>query len=98
MKAPPMPGEDQLGAVVYNIEAGLIEANIIRVPGLSRYWIDDVAEEVYPRGRTNSQRDGERLETPPIVERCRVANGRRADAIDDNSPVGPRGMSHRARP
>jgi 3',5'-cyclic AMP phosphodiesterase CpdA len=62
MKAPPMPGEDQLGAVVYNIEAGLIEANIIRVPGLSRYWIDDVAEEVYPRGRTNSQRDGERLE------------------------------------
>jgi 3',5'-cyclic AMP phosphodiesterase CpdA len=50
MKAPPMPGEDRLGAVVYDLEAGVVEAKIIQVPGLSPHWLDDVAEEVYPRG------------------------------------------------
>ena len=49
MKAPPMPGEDRLGAVVYDLEAGTIKAKIIQVPGLSLHWLDDVAEEVYPR-------------------------------------------------
>lgn len=51
MNAPPMPGENQLGAVVYEIDGRAIEANIIEVPGLSRHWIgiDDDAEEVYPR-------------------------------------------------
>jgi 3',5'-cyclic AMP phosphodiesterase CpdA len=49
MKAPPMPGEDRLGAVVYDLAAGTIEAKIIQVPGLSPHWLDDVAEEVYPR-------------------------------------------------
>jgi 3',5'-cyclic AMP phosphodiesterase CpdA len=49
MKAPPMPGEDRLGAVVYDLQAGAIEAKIIQVPGLSPHWLDDVAEEVYPR-------------------------------------------------
>jgi hypothetical protein len=44
-----MPGENRLGAVVYEINGRAIEANIIEVPGLSRHWIDDVAEEVYPR-------------------------------------------------
>jgi 3',5'-cyclic AMP phosphodiesterase CpdA len=47
--APPMAGENRLGAVVYEIDAGEIEAKIIEVPGLSPHWIDDVVEEVYPR-------------------------------------------------
>jgi 3',5'-cyclic AMP phosphodiesterase CpdA len=49
MKAPAMPGRDQLGAVVYEIDGESLEAGIVEVPGLSRHWIDDVAEEVYPR-------------------------------------------------
>jgi len=49
MKAPPMPGENRLGAVVYEINGRAIEVNITEVPGLSRHWIDDAAEEVYPR-------------------------------------------------
>jgi 3',5'-cyclic AMP phosphodiesterase CpdA len=49
MKAPPMPGENRLGAVVYEVAGRMIEAQIVAVPGLSRHWIDDVAEEVYPR-------------------------------------------------
>jgi 3',5'-cyclic AMP phosphodiesterase CpdA len=49
MKAPPMPGANRLGAVVYDIGSGTIEAEIIAVPGLLPHWIDDVAEEVYPR-------------------------------------------------
>jgi 3',5'-cyclic AMP phosphodiesterase CpdA len=47
--APPMPGENRLGAVVYEIDSGAIEAKIIEVRGLSSHWIDDVVEEVYPR-------------------------------------------------
>ena len=47
--APPMPGESRLGAVMYEIDGRTLEAGIIEVPGLSRHWIDDVAEEVYPR-------------------------------------------------
>jgi alkaline phosphatase D len=46
---PPMPGEKRLGAVVYEIDRGAIEAKIIEVPGLSPHWIDAVVEEVYPR-------------------------------------------------
>jgi 3',5'-cyclic AMP phosphodiesterase CpdA len=49
MKAPPMPGENRLGAVVYEFGGRTIEARIVAVPGLSRHWIDDVAQEVYPR-------------------------------------------------
>ena len=47
--APPMPGEKRLGAVVFEIDSGAIAAKIVEVPGLSTHWIDDVAEEVYPR-------------------------------------------------
>ena len=47
--APPMPGESRLGAVMYEIDGRTLEAGIIEVPGLSHHWIDDVAEEVYPR-------------------------------------------------
>jgi alkaline phosphatase D len=49
MKAPPMPGENRLGAVVYEIHRGTLDAEIVAVPGLSPHWIDDVADEVYPR-------------------------------------------------
>ena len=41
--------EDRLGAVVYDLEAGVIAAKIIQVPGLSRHWLDEIAEEIYPR-------------------------------------------------
>jgi 3',5'-cyclic AMP phosphodiesterase CpdA len=49
MKAPPMPGENRLGAVVYEIDGGALEADIVPIPGLLPHWIDEVAEEVYPR-------------------------------------------------
>jgi hypothetical protein len=45
---PPMPGVKQLGAVEYDIEGATLKADIIEVPGLSRFWIDDVIGEVYP--------------------------------------------------
>jgi hypothetical protein len=47
--APPMPGEKRLGAVVYEINRGALEAEIVEVPGLAQHWIDDVVEDVYPR-------------------------------------------------
>jgi len=47
--APSMPGEKRLGAVVYEIKGGALDATIVEVPGLSPHWIDRVAEEVYPR-------------------------------------------------
>ena len=50
MKAPPMPGENQLGAVVYELDGSAVQARLVLVPGLTSYWIDDVVEEVYPRG------------------------------------------------
>jgi 3',5'-cyclic AMP phosphodiesterase CpdA len=49
MKAPPMPGEHRLGAVIYKIDGGALEAEIVPIPGLTPHWIDDVVEEVYPR-------------------------------------------------
>jgi 3',5'-cyclic AMP phosphodiesterase CpdA len=47
--APPMPGENRLGAVVYEFEGAALETRIVEVPGLFAHWIDDVVEEVYPR-------------------------------------------------
>ena len=47
--APPMPGENRLGAVVYDIDDGRLKAEIVEVPGLAPHWIDEVVEEVYPR-------------------------------------------------
>jgi hypothetical protein len=46
---PPMPGQKLLGAVRYELDAATLTAEIVEVPGLSRYWIDDVIDEVYPR-------------------------------------------------
>ncbi len=49
MKAPPMPGENRLGAVVYELDGRSLEADIVAIPGLSPHRIDDVIDEVYPR-------------------------------------------------
>ena len=49
MRAPPMPGENRLGAVLYELDGTALEVEIVDVPGLLRHWIDDVVEEVYPR-------------------------------------------------
>jgi 3',5'-cyclic AMP phosphodiesterase CpdA len=45
----PMPGEERLGAVIYELDDSSFEAQIAAVPGLSPHWIDDVIDEVYPR-------------------------------------------------
>jgi len=52
MNAPPMAGENRLGAVLYELDGTALTANIVDVPGLSRHWIDDVVDEVYPRPST----------------------------------------------
>jgi hypothetical protein len=58
MNAPPMPGENRLGAVVYELDGSAVQARVVSVPGLISYSIDDVVEEVYPRGAaSNSARD-----------------------------------------
>ena len=44
----PMPGDERLGAVVYEFDGRSLRANIAAVPGLSPHWIDDVIDEVYP--------------------------------------------------
>ena len=49
MTAPPMPGENRLGAVRYQLDGAALAAQIIDVPGLSPHLIDDVIDEVYPR-------------------------------------------------
>jgi len=46
---PPMPGQKLLGAVRYELDREAFTAEIIEIPGLSQYWIDDVIDEVYPR-------------------------------------------------
>ena len=44
-----MPGDKKLGAVVYDFAPGNVTTRLVEVPGLTRYWIDDVVDEVYPR-------------------------------------------------
>jgi 3',5'-cyclic AMP phosphodiesterase CpdA len=48
MAAQPIPGENRLGAVVYEIDGAILRAHIAEVPGLSPHWIDDVRDQVYP--------------------------------------------------
>jgi 3',5'-cyclic AMP phosphodiesterase CpdA len=55
MKAPPMPGENRLGAVLYRLEGAVLEAEIVDVAGLVPYLIDDVIDEVYPRTSANNR-------------------------------------------
>ena len=43
-----MPGERRLGAVRYEFDGDAVRAAVVEVPGLTEYWIDDVANEVYP--------------------------------------------------
>jgi len=45
---PVRPGETRLGAVRYEFDGSGLDAAITEVPGLTEYWIDDVADEVYP--------------------------------------------------
>jgi 3',5'-cyclic AMP phosphodiesterase CpdA len=49
MHAPPMPGDNRLGAVLYMLDGAALEANLSDVPGLVPYWIDEVIDKVYPR-------------------------------------------------
>ncbi|MEO6929379.1 MAG: metallophosphoesterase [Casimicrobiaceae bacterium] len=43
-----MPGDKQLGAVVYEFENDLVDVHTVELDVLTRYWIDDVVHEVYP--------------------------------------------------
>jgi 3',5'-cyclic AMP phosphodiesterase CpdA len=45
---PLRPGAARLGAVLYELDGNRLRAGIADVPGLTGYWIDDVADEVYP--------------------------------------------------
>jgi len=55
MKAPLMPGENRLGAVLYRLEGAVLEADIVDIAGLVPHLIDDVFDEVYPRPSGNSR-------------------------------------------
>jgi 3',5'-cyclic AMP phosphodiesterase CpdA len=46
---PAMPGEKRLGAVLYEFGETGFTAELSEVPGLTPHWLDDVADEVYPR-------------------------------------------------
>ncbi|MGG5823904.1 metallophosphoesterase family protein [Falsiroseomonas sp. HW251] len=48
---PPMPGEATLGAVVYDFHGREVTVTRPAVPGLTDFWIDHVAQEVYPVAR-----------------------------------------------
>jgi len=45
---PELPGEKWLGAVVYEFDDADVSIDMVRIPGLSEFWIDDVLHEVYP--------------------------------------------------
>ncbi|HVY00203.1 MAG TPA: metallophosphoesterase [Pseudorhodoplanes sp.] len=47
-QSPPKHGSARLGAVIYDINGTDIKAEIVPVPNLTNYWIDDVIHEVYP--------------------------------------------------
>jgi 3',5'-cyclic AMP phosphodiesterase CpdA len=46
---PPMAGEKCLGGVLYELNGAALKTEIVELPGLSRHWIDDVIDQVYPR-------------------------------------------------
>jgi len=46
---PEMPGDKRLGAVLYDLHNPAFTADIAEAPGLTRHWLDDVIQEVYPR-------------------------------------------------
>lgn len=45
---PDLPGEKWLGAVAYEFNGADVTIEMAHVPGLTKYWIDDVLHEVYP--------------------------------------------------
>jgi 3',5'-cyclic AMP phosphodiesterase CpdA len=45
---PAMPGESRLGAAAYRFRGSDVDVEIVEVPGLRPYRIDDVIHEVYP--------------------------------------------------
>jgi hypothetical protein len=82
MNVAPMPDQDRLGAVIYELDGSAVQARVVSVPGLISYSIDDVVEEVYLR---NSSRV-ELLDHPRLVAQLctlerRTARGGR-DSID----------------
>jgi alkaline phosphatase D len=54
-----MPGERLIGAVVHEF-GETVESEIVAVPGMTAYYLDDVVEEVYPHEAHKVQRE----ETP----------------------------------
>jgi 3',5'-cyclic AMP phosphodiesterase CpdA len=46
-----MPGDKRLGAVIYDFEGTSVQVRPVEVEALSRFWIDDVVDEVYPARR-----------------------------------------------
>jgi alkaline phosphatase D len=51
---PAMPGDKRLGAVLYELDGPTSAAEIVDVPGLREYRLDDVIHEVYPRPSSSS--------------------------------------------
>jgi 3',5'-cyclic AMP phosphodiesterase CpdA len=45
---PPMDGQEQLGAVIYDFAGRDVSATVAPIDGLQSFWIDDVVHEVYP--------------------------------------------------
>ncbi|KQM31170.1 metallophosphoesterase [Rhizobium sp. Leaf68] len=44
-----MPGERLIGAVIHTFEGAIVSSEIVAVPGMTSYYIDDVIDEVYPK-------------------------------------------------
>jgi 3',5'-cyclic AMP phosphodiesterase CpdA len=45
---PPMDGEEQLGAMIYEFNGRDVSVRLAPIDGLHPHWIDDVVHEVYP--------------------------------------------------
>jgi 3',5'-cyclic AMP phosphodiesterase CpdA len=46
---PSMPGDKKLGAVLYDFGDTAFTAQVTELPALTRHWLDDIIDEVYPR-------------------------------------------------
>ena len=44
-----MPGDKKLGAVLYDFADAAFTAEVTELPALTRHWLDDIIDEVYPR-------------------------------------------------
>jgi alkaline phosphatase D len=54
-----MPGERLVGAVVHTIDGDQLTSEIVKVPGMTAHYIDDVIHEVYPQSapKTDPNKD-----------------------------------------